>query len=59
MEPLAEGAGEAYLFSLTGKLLTTFAISDPAVGSFGAALAASGSSSAASLAATRQAGIER
>ena len=39
----AEGAGEAYLFSLTGALLTTFTIPDPAAGSFGAALAAVGS----------------
>src|ERR1035441_4455825 len=39
----AEGAGEAYLFSLTGTLLTTFTIPDPAAGSFGAALAAVGS----------------
>jgi FG-GAP repeat len=39
----AEGAAEAYLFSLNGTLLTTFTIPDPAAGSFGAALAAVGS----------------
>ena len=39
----AEGASEAYLFSLNGALLTTFTIPDPAAGSFGAALATVGS----------------
>src|SRR5690242_18112480 len=39
----AEGANEAYLFSINGMLLTTFTISDPSSGSFGAALAALGS----------------
>lgn len=38
----AEGAAEAYLFNLNGVLLKTFAIPDPAAGSFGAALVAVG-----------------
>ena len=39
----AEGAAEAYLFSVNGVLLTTFTIPDPAAGSFGAAVASVGS----------------
>lgn len=38
----AEGATEAYLFSLNGTVLTTFTMPDPDAGSFGAALTALG-----------------
>jgi hypothetical protein len=39
----AQGASEAYLFSLNGTLLTTFTVSEPLVFQFGAAIAAVGS----------------